>query len=371
MAEGTPPRQRTQEPQGFCAIQDGSGDHRPAREVPRHPPALPQHAPNIRAWTDNIPFADAVVTKLPWEKTADTPEVRGLPPDIMLLGEIEAQKQAFEQHAADIKASISADMKAQLDSRSVGGSGYAQSQSIIAKVDAMMAKMEAMTSAVELRAATASHPMRPAAADADAVEPSAYKGGLVSDEEDDVVLEVDQPLSKARREALIRERTAKQIKRRTVTVGYHHGRFNILPSSWRYPKGGTVIQLITLWLIGNPKEHVQAFRRIKNCDVVHFDKKAYTISKMRRLMAEVERLGKIDGVWLERGWDSASITTLWSTIWPRLEPYLHTKTMTAAGNISLHKSRMGQITWRTCYNKMQKSGLFKCPGRGSCRMQTT
>ena len=190
----------------------------------------------------------------------------------MLLGEIEGQKQAFERHAADIKASISADLKKQLDSRSVGGSGYAQGQAIIAKVDAMMAKMEAMASAVESRAATASQPTLLAPLDDDAAEPPANEAGFVSDEEEDVVLEVDRPLTKKRRDAIIRERTAKQIKRRKVTVGYHHGRFNVLPSSWRYPKGGTVIQLITLWLIGNKKEHVQALRKINNCDVAHFDK---------------------------------------------------------------------------------------------------
>jgi len=85
---------------------------------------------------------------------------------------------------------------------------------------------------------------------------------------------------------------------------------------------------------------------------------------MRCVMAEVERLGKINGVWLDRGWDSASITTLWSTIWPRIEPYLYTETMTAAGDVSLHKSRTGQLAWKTCYNKMQKRGLFKSPERG-------
>ena len=37
-----------------------------------------------------------------------------------------------------------------------------------------------------------------------------------------------------------------QLKRRTVTVGYHHGRFNPLTLTWRFPNGFIVIQLINM-----------------------------------------------------------------------------------------------------------------------------
>ena len=57
-------------------------------------------------------------------------------------------------------------------------------------------------------------------------------------------------------DATRRKQVNLQLKRRTVTVGYHHGWFNSLTSTWQFPNGFTVIQLINMWLVGNPRENV-------------------------------------------------------------------------------------------------------------------
>ena len=95
-----------------------------------------------------------------------------------------------------------------------------------------------------------------------------YTGGFV-DIVDDVVflLEdevkgsnnmVDNPnlLSTCAIDKILRQKTSKQMKSFTLTMGYHHGKLNPLPSTWKYPNGCTVIQLMNLWLIGNRKENV-------------------------------------------------------------------------------------------------------------------
>ena len=90
-------------------------------------------------------------------------------------------------------------------------------------------------------------------------------GGFV-DIEDDVVffLEyedkgsnnmVEKPniLSTGARDRIVRHKITKQMTSRTLTMGYHHGKLNSLPSTWKYLNGCTVIQPMNLWLIGNRK----------------------------------------------------------------------------------------------------------------------
>ena len=85
-----------------------------------------------------------------------------------------------------------------------------------------------------------------------------------------------------------------------MKTGYHHSFWNPLPSSWVYPKGLTVIELCNLWLLGNKKESVPPLRTLKPSLVKHFDKEAKEYSKMKRVMGEVEKMGRLDNVWEEK-----------------------------------------------------------------------
>ena len=63
-------------------------------------------------------------------------------------------------------------------------------------------------------------------------------------------------LSTGVRDRIVRQKTSKQMKSFTLTMGYHHGKLNTLPSTWQYPNGCTVIQQMKFWLIGNRKDNV-------------------------------------------------------------------------------------------------------------------
>ena len=80
------------------------------------------------------------------------------------------------------------------------------------------------------------------------------------------------------------------------------------------------------------------------------------------MVNEVEHLAKLEGVWLERGWTSPLVTKMWSTIWPHLEPHLRTLTK-HNGVVSHEKSRQGQMSWRTLYNKFTKDGKNWLPSK--------
>ena len=107
---------------------------------------------------------------------------------------------------------------------------------------------------------------------------------------------VDNPniLSTGARDRIVRQKTSKQMKSRTFTIGYHHGKLNPLPSTWKYPNSCTIIQLIDLWLIGNRKENVLTLA-ISGADLVsHIDNGSRVFSKMRQVVSKVEEIGRED-----------------------------------------------------------------------------
>ena len=60
-------------------------------------------------------------------------------------------------------------------------------------------------------------------------------------------------LSAMTQASIIRDRTTQQFKKQKLTVGLHHGKLNPLPSTWKFSKGLTMINLINMFLMGNRK----------------------------------------------------------------------------------------------------------------------
>ena len=315
-----------------------------------------------------IPFAELVTRKHPWDATADTPVQGGLPPDTILLAELEGMKkkqEKMEQMIEELERALDTKFRdtltSELDKRDIGGTGYVQSKEIFDK----LSKLETLIkqpSSIHLQ-----HPRdHPGEEDKDLLYTTG-KGFVVA--EYDIILELNNPdptdtsaptqLSAIARNRIVQERTSRQMSNRTVTMGHHHGQLNPLPSSWTYPKSITIIQLMNLWLIGIKDDKVPPLRMLAPKYVYHFDKNGRVLSKMNVIMRKIEEFGIEFNVWLAaRQWDGGSITTLWSSIWEKLDPYLRTETRVGS-SYSYEKSRRGQIAWRTCYNKMLKKGLFE------------
>ena len=153
-----------------------------------------------------------------------------------------------------------------------------------------------------------------------------------------------------------------QVKRRKLIVGFHHGVLNPLPILWVYPKMN-MIQLINLYLLGSPTERVSALRHLNSKHVKHFDKEGMNLARMKRLMAGVERYGRVRGVWWPANakdyWNGETVTQLWDGIWGDLRVHLTTVTKHAGKPDSTHKTRSGDLAWRTCHDKLQSAGVFK------------
>ena len=57
-------------------------------------------------WNERAPFEEYVTVRHPWDATEDTPEITGLPPDVVLLNGIKELKMEVKELKAELKASF-------------------------------------------------------------------------------------------------------------------------------------------------------------------------------------------------------------------------------------------------------------------------
>ena len=122
-------------------------------------------------------------------------------------------------------------------------------------------------------------------------------------------------LSTGARDIIVLQKNIKQMKIRTLTMGYNHVKLNPLPSTWQYLNGCTVIQLMNLLLIGNRKENVPPLAVSGANLVSHIDKGSRNFSKMRQVTSKAEEIGRENKFWVPYSqWDGEMVKKLWSTI---------------------------------------------------------
>ena len=109
------------------------------------------------------------------------------------------------------------------------------------------------------------------------------------DVDEEVVITFEECLTVAQQESAQKSReagTRRQLKCRKLTVGFRHGKLNVLPALWKYSKMN-LVQLIHLYQMGSPSEGITALRLCKSSDVNHFDKEGRNLSRMQRVMTIV------------------------------------------------------------------------------------
>ena len=313
---------------------------------------------NIRAsifFLEKTPLLDFITVKYPWNKTSETPEITGIPPDVLILAKFESLTQQLEEMRLSMEANYEIVLRRELDSREVGGSDHRRMSELMNKMDNVLETLATHSTIPEI--------------DPGSGDNNIHAEFDLYDDEEDVVLPFPDVDEGTANEA-IRVQTKRQLSERKYTIGYHHGKMNPLPSTWKYPRGITLIHLINLWLIGDKEQNVPPLGMVSTQWVRHFDKKARNYSKMKQVMAFVETFGRQRGVWLQSNtrWDGRAITILWSSIWEDLSPYMSTKTITSLSNLSLqqdqlasnaisyHKSRNGQVAVCSIYNKLVADG---------------
>ena len=71
--------------------------------------------------TETIPLANFVTTKYPWIKTSATPEMTGIPSDVILMAKMEDMKVIISYLKYSLETSFNTTSANELDSREVGG----------------------------------------------------------------------------------------------------------------------------------------------------------------------------------------------------------------------------------------------------------
>ena len=91
------------------------------------------------------------------------------------------------------------------------------------------------------------------------------------------------------------EVSLEQTKKRKFTMGYNHGKLNVLPSNYRHPLM-TCSQLIPNWLLGSVSENVPSHWTLSSKEVKHINNGMIMWNIMKCFMSEVKRLA-IDKVY--------------------------------------------------------------------------
>ena len=311
---------------------------------------------------ETMPLQDCVTVKYPWNSTVDTPDFTGIPADILIIAKFESVMQKMEEMEVKLCARFEDTLRRELDERKVGGNPSDNSH---------MADITNMwKSVMETLKSNNNNVNKSGSGDDDDDGGNYAVTELFHDESEDAI-EIPDSIDDGTSDQLVRAHTKRQLKRRKFTVGFHHNKFNILPAMWRYPKGMTLIHLINLWLIGAVDDNVPPLGELEPLHFKHFDSGGRKYSQYMQVMTLVEKFGRERNVWLEssRNWDGKSVTVLWSAIWQDMYPYMRTKTTKEIADpnnpeqvvqsVSYRKSRSGQISARTVYNKLGEAGVLE------------
>ena len=96
--------------------------------------------------TEKIPFSNFVTTKYPWNKTSATPEMTGIPADMLLMATMEDMKVIISDLKYSLETSFKTALARKLYARDVGGSTYAKSKDIMTKLDTILMRSTALSS---------------------------------------------------------------------------------------------------------------------------------------------------------------------------------------------------------------------------------
>ena len=282
----------------------------------------------------------------PWDSTVDTPKITGVPPHVLLMAEIEELKKKFDA----LQVTIRTDMKDALDERGVGGSEY-HTNSILQAIKESEARM--------LSTVNGPRELSPV---------SENSGMLLIQDEDNALEHVTEGISEddlanggtiqEESEALVNSRTRTiqeaLLSSRRLTMGYHHGRLQVLPPKWTFPKMN-IKQLVDNWYIGSKKDCVPPLKLLEPLHVQHLgtsnnkNQGRVKLRQMKLIMTKIEEYATIEGVYdgNPAKWTSEYCTKLWEKVGDK---YINSR---------FRGNRTVEMSWKTLYNKMQKAKVFE------------
>ncbi|KAL3771963.1 hypothetical protein ACHAWO_007240 [Cyclotella atomus] len=247
-------------------------------------------------WNETVPFANDITTRHLWDKTADTPSFTGLPPDVLYMSQLKSLIAKFDELKECLlsdnmatKNEIIASIETSLDNRAVGGEGYGHLREIYEMLETLLQRADAPV------------PPPPQVPDVTADELVEFNC-QADDEDEEAVVDITfeegtggiHQANQATQSAHLASK--RQMKKRKMSVGFHHGVLTTLPRSMMdYPQM-SFQQLMSMWLMGSSAEGITALRLLNSKMVRHFDKEGVKLSRMRRLMGTLQRFAVFGGL---------------------------------------------------------------------------
>ena len=292
----------------------------------------------------NIPqeFIECAKVIHPWESSRYSPKITGVPPHVLLMAKMEELMHKFTTLRGDIKT----DFDGLLDHRGVGGSEFHTNQ-ILEAINAL-----SLSTSSGLNTSNTSNN------EDDISTPNM----IINDEEDLISNSSDEVIEDDTEVQDIIERRSRQnqkrvMAKRQLTMGFHHGKLQVLPPMWKFPKMNAK-QLIDNWYVGNTREKIPPLVLLSHNDVAHLgtakcpNSGKVKLRQMRLVMSLIERYARIERCYEadKSKWTIEYTRILWEKVGTK---YIIAK---FSG-----KNRNAELSWKTLYNKMMKANAFESP----------
>jgi hypothetical protein len=313
----------------------------------------------------DIPFDIQCLSRIsyPWNETHDTPRFSGIPPHVLLMSDMEEIKAEL----MTLRSNIANDVKVMLKEQCMTSSTLTieQIENVLEKqtrtmIDELLKKTNLINTG------------------GDKNNQAEYCNVEIEDDEDDfdesdIYVKGNKKMAhnlatlKRKQNA---ELDASNIKKRKYVVGYHHGRLQVLPAHFKFPKM-TSPQLITNWLVGNKDENIPPYWSLSSVDLKHIKNGCKKWNCMKSFMSVVEKYGRKYNAWKEipSEWDYKHVTDLWEAIQNEfLATFVPSKekgsdnTETCAMRNKKRKKTTPRIlerSWKTVYNVMSQVNAFE------------
>ena len=142
-------------------------------------------------------------------------------------------------------------------------------------------------------------------------------------------------------------------QKRTLKVGCHSGKLQVLPVGWQFPKGLNVVSLIHNWYVGDTKNNVPPLKLLTPQFVGHIQTAKNpqsgksTLRMMRSVMDVLEVCAAKEGFDTGKGhWSAAFARDLWEKVGKK---YFSQYCM---------KGRAGGTAWTTLYSNLSFARAF-------------
>lgn len=282
--------------------------------------------------------------RCPWKRTEYTPKATGVPPHVLVMAEFEELKEKFDS----LREGITGDIANMMDERGVGGSEF-HTNSILNAIASSQKKIDDIL-LMSRRQGLRNHDISEAVDDSN-------NDFIIEDEGGIETLNDEEVQNRSREEqCLIQQRAVnasmQAVKRRRLTLGFHHGKLQCLPAHWKFPTM-TCKQLFENWFIGNKRDNVPPFALLKHHHVDHIKNGAATLRKMKSFMKVIECHARDEGCWIESkaDWTIGEVSKAWEKIGDK-----HIKAKFGGNKPS---SRKREISWATALHYMTQAGEFR------------